>query len=168
MARQILGLHRLNKRDYEGIAILYRTNSQSRNLEEEMRKLGIPYRIYGGTSFYQRKEIKDAIAYFRLAANNSDNEALERIANVPKRSIGDTTVSRVREAALRENVSMLRVMQSPQVYAAEIAAATQRKLQAFAEMIGRFTAAMQEMNAFDFAQLVLNQSGLMADAAMDV
>ena len=168
VARQILGLHRLNKRDYEGIAILYRTNSQSRNLEEEMRKLGIPYRIYGGTSFYQRKEIKDAIAYFRLAANNSDNEALERIANVPKRSIGDTTVSRVREAAQRENVSMLRVMQSPQVYAAEIAAATQRKLQAFAEMIGRFTAAMQEMNAFDFAQLVLNQSGLMADAAMDV
>lgn len=168
VARQILGLHRLNKRDYEGIAILYRTNSQSRNLEEEMRKLGIPYRIYGGTSFYQRKEIKDAIAYFRLAANNSDNEALERIANVPKRSIGDTTVSRVREAALRENVSMLRVMQSPQVYAAEIAAATQRKLQAFAEMIGRFAAAMQEMNAFDFAQLVLNQSGLMADAAMDV
>ena len=168
VARQILGLHRLNKRDYEGIAILYRTNSQSRNLEEEMRKLGIPYRIYGGTSFYQRKEIKDAIAYFRLAANNSDNEALERIANVPKRSIGDTTVSRVRAAALRENVSMLRVMQSPQVYAAEIAAATQRKLQAFAEMIGRFTAAMQEMNAFDFAQLVLNQSGLMADAAMDV
>ncbi len=168
VARQILGLHRLNKRDYEGIAILYRTNSQSRNLEEEMRKLGIPYRIYGGTSFYQRKEIKDAIAYFRLAANNSDNEALERIANVPKRSIGDTTVNRVREAALRENVSMLRVMQSPQVYAAEIAAATQRKLQAFAEMIGRFTAAMQEMNAFDFAQLVLNQSGLMADAAMDV
>ena len=168
VARQILGLHRLNKRDYEGIAILYRTNSQSRNLEEEMRKLGIPYRIYGGTSFYQRKEIKDAIAYFRLAANNSDNEALERIANVPKRSIGDTSVSRVREAALRENVSMLRVMQSPQVYAAEIAAATQRKLQAFAEMIGRFTAAMQEMNAFDFAQLVLNQSGLMADAAMDV
>ena len=168
VARQILGLHRLNKRDYEGIAILYRTNSQSRNLEEEMRKLGIPYRIYGGTSFYQRKEIKDAIAYFRLAANNSDNEALERIANVPKRSIGDTTVTRVREAALRENVSMLRVMQSPQVYAAEIAAATQRKLQAFAEMIGRFTAAMQEMNAFDFAQLVLNQSGLMADAAMDV
>ena len=131
VARQILGLHRLNKRDYEGIAILYRTNSQSRNLEEEMRKLGIPYRIYGSTSFYQRKEIKDAIAYFRLAANNSDNEALERIANVPKRSIGDTTVSRVREAALRENVSMLRVMQSPQVYAAEIAAATQRKLHAF-------------------------------------
>ncbi len=168
VARQILGLHRLNKRDYEGIAILYRTNSQSRNLEEEMRKLGVPYRIYGGTSFYQRKEIKDAIAYFRLAANNSDNEALERIANVPKRSIGDTTVSRVREAALRENVSMLRVMQSPQVYAAEIAAATQRKLQAFAEMIGRFTAAMQEMNAFEFAQLVLNQSGLMADAALDV
>ncbi len=168
VARQILGLHRLNKRDYEGIAILYRTNSQSRNLEEEMRKLGIPYRIYGSTSFYQRKEIKDAIAYFRLAANNSDNEALERIANVPKRSIGDTTVSRVREAALRENVSMLRVMQSPQVYAAEIAAATQRKLQAFAEMIGRFTAAMQEMNAFEFAQLVLNQSGLMADAALDV
>lgn len=168
VARQILGLHRLNKRDYEGIAILYRTNSQSRNLEEEMRKLGVPYRIYGGTSFYQRKEIKDAIAYFRLAANNSDNEALERIANVPKRSIGDTTVSRVRDAALRENVSMLRVMQSPQVYAAEIAAATQRKLQAFAEMIGRFTAAMQEMNAFEFAQLVLNQSGLMADAALDV
>ena len=168
VARQILGLHRLNKRDYEGIAILYRTNSQSRNLEEEMRKLGVPYRIYGGTSFYQRKEIKDAIAYFRLAANNSDNEALERIANVPKRSIGDTTISRVREAALRENVSMLRVMQSPQVYAAEIAAATQRKLQAFAEMIGRFTAAMQEMNAFEFAQLVLNQSGLMADAALDV
>jgi len=167
VARQILGLHRLNKRDYEQIAILYRTNAQSRNLEEEMRKLSIPYRIYGGTSFYQRKEIKDAIAYFRLAANSSDDEALERIVNVPKRGIGATTVSRVREAAIRENVSMLRVMQSPEVYAAEIAAATQRKLQAFVGVILGFTQQMEQLDAFEFAQLVMNQSGLMADAASD-
>ena len=167
VARQILGLHRLNKRDYEQIAILYRTNAQSRNLEEEMRKLSIPYRIYGGTSFYQRKEIKDAIAYFRLSANSSDDEALERIVNVPKRGIGATTVSRVREAAIRENVSMLRVMQSPEVYAAEIAAATQRKLQAFVGAILGFTQQMEQLDAFEFAQLVLNQSGLMADAASD-
>ena len=167
VARQILGLHRLNKRDYEQIAILYRTNAQSRNLEEEMRKLGIPYRIYGGMSFYQRKEIKDAIAYFRLAANNSDDEALERIVNVPKRGIGATTVARVREAALRENVTMMQVMQAPQVYAAEIAAATQRKLQAFAETILGFTQQMQQLDAFEFAQLVMNQSGLMADAVLD-
>ena len=167
VARQILGLHRLNKRDYEQIAILYRTNAQSRNLEEEMRKLSIPYRIYGGTSFYQRKEIKDAIAYFRLAANSNDDEALERIVNVPKRGIGATTVSRVREAAIRENVSMLRVMQSPEVYAAEIAAATQRKLQAFVGVILGFTQQMEQLDAFEFAQLVMNQSGLMADAASD-
>ena len=167
VARQILGLHRLNRRDYEQIAILYRTNAQSRNLEEEMRKLGIPYRIYGGMSFYQRKEIKDAIAYFRLAANGSDDEALERIVNVPKRGIGATTMARVHEAALREAVPMLRVMQSPQVYAAEIAAATQRKLQAFAEKISLFAEQMQQLDAFEFAQLVLNQSGVMADAAMD-
>jgi len=167
VARQILGLHRLNKRDYEQIAILYRTNAQSRNLEEEMRKLSIPYRIYGGTSFYQRKEIKDAIAYFRLAANSNDDEALERIVNVPKRGIGATTVSRVREAAIRENVPMLRVMQSPEVYAAEIAVATQRKLQAFAGVIVGFAQQMEQLDAFEFAQLVMNQSGLMADAAMD-
>jgi len=167
IAKQILSMHKLNHRDYEQIAILYRTNAQSRNLEEEMRKLGIPYRIYGGMSFYQRKEIKDAIAYFRLAANSSDDEALERIVNVPKRGIGDTTISRVREAALRENVSMLRVMQSPEVYAAEVAAATRRKLQAFAEKIEQFAEKMQQLNAFEFAQLVLNQSGMMADAATD-
>ena len=167
VARQILGLHRLNKRDYEQIAILYRTNAQSRNLEEEMRKLGIPYRIYGGMSFYQRREIKDAIAYFRLAANSSDDEALERIVNVPKRGIGATTMARVREAALRENVSMMKVMAAPQVFAAEIAAATQRKLQAFAEKIQYFAEQMQQLDAFEFAQLVLNQSGMMADAATD-
>ena len=167
VARQILGLHRLNKRDYEEIAILYRTNAQSRNLEEEMRKLGIPYRIYGGMSFYQRKEIKDAIAYFRLAANNNDDEALERIVNVPKRGIGATTVARVRDAALRENVTMLQVMQSPEIYAAEIAPATARKLQAFTETIVGFARQMHELDAFEFAQLVMNQSGLMADAALD-
>ena len=167
VARQILGLHRLNKRDYEDIAILYRTNAQSRNLEEEMRKLNIPYRIYGGMSFYQRKEIKDAIAYFRLAVNNSDDEALERIVNVPKRGIGATTIARVREAAVRENATMMQVMQSPDVYAAEISQATQRKLQAFAETILGFTQQLEQLDAFDFAQLVMNRSGLMADAALD-
>lgn len=167
VARQILGLHRLNKRDYEQIAILYRTNAQSRNLEEEMRKLNIPYRIYGGTSFYQRKEIKDAIAYFRLAANNSDDEALERIVNVPKRGIGDTTMNRVRAAAIREGVTMMQVMQAPETYAADIAAATQRKLRAFTEVILGFTQQMQQLDAFDFAQQVLNHSGLMADAISD-
>ena len=167
VAKQILGLHRLNKRDYEEIAILYRTNAQSRNLEEEMRKLNIPYRIYGGMSFYQRKEIKDAIAYFRLAVNGSDDEALERIVNVPKRGIGDTTMSRVRAAAISEGVSMLRVMQAPDRYSAEISAATGRKLQAFAEKIGEFAKQAAEKDAFEFAQAVLNQSGMMADAAMD-
>ena len=167
VAKQILGLHRLNKRDYEEIAILYRTNAQSRNLEEEMRKLNIPYRIYGGMSFYQRKEIKDAIAYFRLAVNSSDDEALERIVNVPKRGIGDTTMSRVRAAAISEGVSMLRVMQAPEKYSAEISAATGRKLQAFAEKIGEFAKQAAEKDAFEFAQTVLNQSGMMADAAMD-
>ena len=167
VARQILSLHRLNKRDYEDIAILYRTNAQSRSLEEEMRKLGIPYRIYGGMSFYQRKEIKDAIAYFRLVANVSDDEALERIVNVPKRGIGATTIARVREIALHDNIPMLRVMHNPEAYTGEISAATGRKLQAFAGMIQEFARQMQELPAFEFAQLVLNQSGLMNDAAQD-
>ena len=167
VARQILGLHRLNKRDYEQIAILYRTNAQSRNLEEDMRKLGIPYRIYGGMSFYQRKEIKDAIAYFRLAANSSDDEALERIVNVPKRGIGATTMVRVRDAALREHMPMMQIMRAPQIYATDIAPATARKLQAFAETITTFTQQMEQLDAFEFAQLVMNKSGLMADAALD-
>ena len=167
VARQILSLHRLNKRNYEDIAILYRTNAQSRSLEEEMRKLGIPYRIYGGMSFYQRKEIKDAIAYFRLVANVSDDEALERIVNVPKRGIGATTIARVREIALHDNIPILRVMHNPEAYTGEISAATGRKLQAFAGMIQKFARQMQELSAFEFAQLVLNQSGLMNDAAQD-
>ena len=167
VARQILSLHRLNKRNYEDIAILYRTNAQSRSLEEEMRKLGIPYRIYGGMSFYQRKEIKDAIAYFRLVANVSDDEALERIVNVPKRGIGATTIARVREIALHDNIPILRVMHNPEAYTGEISAATGRKLQAFAGMIQEFARQMQELSAFEFAQLVLNQSGLMNDAAQD-
>ena len=168
VARQILGLHRLNRRDYEDIAILYRTNAQSRSLEDEMRKLGIPYRIYGSLSFYQRKEIKDAIAYFRIAVNSSDNEALERIITIDRHhKIGATTLRRVLDAAVREGVTMMQVMQSPQAYVSEVSPAFQRRLVAFADDMQQYRLKVQELNAFEFAQFVMNQSGLMADAATD-
>ncbi len=156
---------------YDDIAVLYRTNAQSRALENALRSANIPYRIYGGTSFYQRKEIKDAISYFRLVANPADNEALLRVINFPARGIGDTTMRKVSEYAALQNMTLFEVV-SEGVNALKnegvnVSAATAMRLQQFAQMIKRFAETMDTMNAYDFAELVMRESGIMTAAAMD-
>ena len=150
---------------YDDIAVLYRTNAQSRVLENELRRLNIPYRIYGGTSFYQRKEIKDAIGYFRLAANPKDNEALVRIINYPARGIGDTTLRKVSEYAVAHNISMFEVVQNP--LEAGFSASTAKRLSDFASMMAHFMEVMETKDAYEFAETVMRQSGIMTAAAMD-
>lgn len=166
VATQIKQLYRQGY-DYEQMAVLYRTNAQSRVIEDELRHLGVPYRIYGGMSFYQRKEIKDAIAYFRLAVNPADNEAFIRIINYPLRGIGDTTVMKVREAARMAGCSMMEVILNPQAAQLSVNNATQNKLNLFAAMIQGFGEKVATMDAYEFASMVLRDSGVMREAKAD-
>lgn len=145
----------------EDYAVLYRTNAQSRTLEEALRKKNIPYRIYGGLSFYQRKEVKDAIAYFRLAINPDDDEAFRRIVNFPARGIGETTVRKIRTAASANGVSMLEVTGNPEKYSLDINSGTKKKLAAFSDMVKEFVADNGQSNAFELAQLIYNRTGLL-------
>ena len=154
-----------NQLTYDDIAVLYRTNAQSRVLENELRRLNIPYRIYGGTSFYQRKEIKDAIGYFRLAANPKDNEALVRIINYPARGIGDTTLRKVSEYAVAQNISMMEVVANP--VEAGLSSSTAKRLSDFASMMEHFIEVMETKDAYEFAETVMRQSGIMTAAALD-
>ncbi len=166
VAQQVKLLHRQGY-DYESIAVLYRTNAQSRVIEDELRHLGIPYRIYGGMSFYQRKEIKDAIAYFRLAVNPHDNEAFARVINYPLRGIGETTVMKVREASRLAACSMMEVVCNPEAAKLDVSAATQKKLTAFAEMINVFCACVATTDAYEFATMVMRETGVMREAKAD-
>lgn len=166
VAQQVKLLHRQGY-DYESIAVLYRTNAQSRVIEDELRHLGIPYRIYGGMSFYQRKEIKDAIAYFRLAVNPHDNEAFARVINYPLRGIGETTVMKVREASRLAACSMMEVVCNPEAAQLDVSAATQKKLAAFAEMINGFGARVATTDAYEFATMVMRETGVMREAKAD-
>ena len=166
VAQQVKLLYRQGY-DYESIAVLYRTNAQSRVIEDELRHLGIPYRIYGGMSFYQRKEIKDAIAYFRLAVNPHDNEAFARVINYPLRGIGETTVMKVREASRLAACSMMEVVCNPEAAKLDVSAATQKKLTAFAEMINGFGARVATTDAYEFATMVMRETGVMREAKAD-
>lgn len=166
VAQQVKLLHRQGY-DYESIAVLYRTNAQSRVIEDELRHLGIPYRIYGGMSFYQRKEIKDAIAYFRLAVNPHDNEAFARVINYPLRGIGETTVMKVREASRLAACSMMEVVCNPEAAKLDVSAATQKKLAAFAEMINGFGTRVATTDAYEFATMVMRETGVMREAKAD-
>lgn len=152
---------------YDDIAVMYRTNAQSRVLEDELRRLSIPYRIYGGTSFYQRKEIKDVIAYFRIATNPLDNEALLRVINTPARGIGDTTVGRVNDTARTLGMSLYEVVAASDTVPLDVATATKKKLLEFAQMIQRFAQRAETQDAYSFAEDVLRESGLMRDAKSD-
>ena len=162
-------IERLKKKgeveSYNEIAVLYRTNAQSRAFENELRRLGIPYRIYGGTSFYQRKEIKDAIAYFRIAVNPQDNEALIRIINFPARGIGDTTMKKVSEAAIQSERTMLQVISDPSGSGLQVNAGTSKRLVDFAAQVASFTEMTESMDAYQFAEHVLKVSGVMSAAA---
>ena len=157
--------HRTN--GYDDIAILYRTNAQSRAFENELRKHNIPYRIYGGTSFYQRKEIKDALGYFRLAVNPRDNEALLRIIAFPGRGIGDTTMKKVAANAIEHHRSYLDVMRAPEETALDVSAATKTKLRGFATLVDQLRTLSEEVDAYEFAEQPLRMTGVMTALALD-
>ncbi|MDE6370100.1 MAG: UvrD-helicase domain-containing protein [Duncaniella sp.] len=161
VAGRITQIKRQQGGEYKEFAILYRTNAQSRALEESLRKRNVPYRIYGGLSFYQRKEIKDAIAYFRLALNPDDDEALRRVINFPARGIGDTTVGKIARAAMEGEVSMWHVLAHPDAYDCGFNAGTRRKLLGFVELIERFAAAnARGDDAYTQAKNIIETTGL--------
>ena len=146
--------------EYSDFAILYRTNAQSRSFEEQMRKDGIPYRIYGGLSFYQRKEIKDVIAYFRVVANPNDEEALRRIINYPTRGIGDTTVAKIVEMANLHHVSLWTVLQQPIVFGLSLAKGTMTKLDAFRALIDGWRQRIDQEDAYVLGHAIIMESGI--------
>ena len=146
--------------EYSDFAILYRTNAQSRSFEEQMRKDGIPYRIYGGLSFYQRKEIKDVIAYFRVVANPNDEEALRRIINYPTRGIGDTTVAKIVETANLHHVSLWTVLQQPIVFGLSLAKGTMTKLDAFRALIDGWRQRIDQEDAYILGHAIIMESGI--------
>jgi DNA helicase-2/ATP-dependent DNA helicase PcrA len=148
---------------YNDFAILYRTNKQSRSFEEALRKLNIPYKIYGGISFYQRKEIKDLLAYFRLTTNPRDEEALKRVINYPKRGIGKTSIENVIIAANNYGVSMWDVISNQTQYPAQVNGPTKTKLYEFVTMINSFSAQLQKLNAYDLAQTIARSSGILKE-----
>ena len=152
---------------YADFAILYRTNAQSRVLEEALRKRGIPYKIYGGLSFYQRKEIKDVIAYFRLIVNPHDEEALKRVINYPARGIGDTTVGKLAGAASAHNVSLWTVIRDLPAYALPINSGTAKKLNDFRQLIESFIEEEKCLPVEELAELVVKRSGIAADLIQD-
>ena len=153
--------------DYKDIAILYRTNAQSRVLEDAFRKHSIPYRIYGGLSFYQRKEIKDIIAYLRLIINPHDEEALKRIINYPTRGIGATTLAKVLNTAIENNVSLWTILQDIETYSLPVNKGTAKKLQDFCSMINSMQELSQTTTADEVATEVIKQSGIHADIFAD-
>ena len=160
-------IQRQKHKGYDSFAVLYRTNAQSRVIENELRKLNIPYRIYGGTSFYQRKEIKDALGYLRLAVNPRDNEALLRIVGFPGRGIGETTMKKVSLNAIEHHKPYLDVMRRPDDTGLDVNAATAKKLQAFAAYMDGLNEQSETMDAYAFTEMVLRTSGVMTALALD-
>lgn len=167
VVNKIAELRREKRYAYSDFAILYRTNAQSRIFEEAMRKRSMPYRIYGGLSFYQRKEIKDVIAYFRLIVNPNDEEAFKRIINYPARGIGDTTVGKIIAAATGHNVSLWTVLCEPLAYGLNFNKGTVGKLQVFRELISAFITDAAEKNAYEIGADIIRQSGIINDVCQD-
>jgi DNA helicase-2/ATP-dependent DNA helicase PcrA len=161
VANSIFELKMNNQLNNDAFAILYRTNAQSRSMEEALRKLNIPYRIYGGLSFYKRKEIKDLLAYFRLAINHNDEEALIRIINFPTRGIGQTTIDRLRLLADEHSRSIFRVMESLEFVKSDINQGTRSKLNEFVIKIKSYSVMLKTRNAYDLAKHIAISSGLM-------
>ena len=167
VANKITSMHVKNGYPYSDFAILYRTNAQSRIFEEALRKRAVAYRIYGGLSFYQRKEIKDVIAYFRLAVNPHDGEALKRVINYPARGIGDTTLNKIIATAAQERVSLWTVISFPLDYGLNINKGTHAKLQGFKDIIADFVSKVDTYNAYDLGKEIVGASGIMADIIQD-
>ena len=152
---------------FENFAILYRTNAQSRAMEDALRKKDIPYRIYGGLSFYQRKEIKDVLAYLRLILNPKDEEALKRVINYPARGIGQTTIEKLTVAANHYDRSIFEVMKAIDKIDLKINSGTKTKLQNFTTMIESFQVINQGSNAFEIADYVSKKTGLVQELKKD-
>ena len=167
VANKIAELRREYHYGYAEFAILYRTNAQSRIFEEALRKRSIPYKIYGGLSFYQRKEIKDVIAYFRLVVNPNDEEAFKRIINYPARGIGDTTVGKIISAATNHGVSLWAAVCEPLSYGLDINKGTHAKLQGFRELIEGFIVDQADKNAYEIGTNIIRQSGIINDVCQD-
>lgn len=167
VGNRIMQLHSREHYGYSDCAILYRTNAQSRVFEETLRKKNIAYRIYGGLSFYQRKEIKDIIAYFRLAVNPNDEEAFKRVLNYPARGIGDTTLNKLVDAANRHKVSLWTVVNEPLAYGVDINKGTHTKLQGFRALIAGFVEAVPQKNAFELGKEIVFQSGIGREITQD-
>lgn len=167
VCNEIKRIKRKENCDYNAFAVLYRTNAQSRSFEEAMRKHGLPYKIYGGLSFYQRKEIKDVLAYFRLIVNPNDEEALKRIINYPKRGIGDTTVSKIAGVASLNGVSLWAVICNPENYGLMIANTTKAKIKSFTQLITKFIDRYSTDDAYTIGLDIVKESGVSADIYID-
>ena len=153
---------------YSSVAVLYRTNAQSRTLEQVFRRVGLPFRIYGGRSFFDHKEIMDVIAYFRVLVNELDEEALLRIINYPKRSIGDTTIQRVRQAASQQGLPVMHILRDPLGYGVEVNKPTAARLQAFAALLDELRMYnQQEGDLYAIAERVINETGILTDLKSD-
>ena len=163
VCRQIKHLRQKENGGYSDFAILYRTNSQSRSFEEEMLRQNIPYRIFGGMSFYQRKEIKDILAYFRMVANPDDEEAVKRIINYPARGIGNTTVAKIAACAQLQGVSFWSVINSPVKYGLDVNNGVIGKLRSFAELISSFIGRMPTTDAYELGKAIIKESKISAD-----
>lgn len=163
VGKDIKRIRKAENCEYSDFAILYRTNAQSRSFEEAFRKENIPYRIYGGLSFYQRKEIKDIIAYFRLVANPDDEEAIKRIINYPARGIGDTTVAKVAEAAMRNGLSLWCVVGNPVHYGLNVNKGTATRLLQFHGMISSFAQHLETEDAYTLGAEIIQQTGIYKD-----
>ena len=167
VTNEIFRLASYQQQEYSDFAILYRTNAQSRIMEEALRKRNIPYKIYGGQSFYQRKEIKDLLAYFRLTVNQNDEEAFKRIINYPRRGIGEATVEKIREIASKYHVSLWTVLCNLDKVAGSFQAGTIAKLQKFGTLIEGFKKRVAEENAYDAASIIARSSGIVDDLSND-
>ena len=163
VAKDVKRIRREDDCQYSDFAILYRTNAQSRSFEEEFRKQGIPYRIYGGLSFYQRKEIKDIIAYFRLVANPDDEEAIKRIINYPARGIGATTVTKIADCAHQNQVSFWEVIGAPVQYGLAVTKGTMNKLETFRLLISSFIERAQTTDVYELGDAIIKESGISQD-----
>lgn len=167
VAHEIHDLHAAENYEYSDFAILYRTNSQSRVFEESLRKLSVPYKVYGGLSFYQRKEIKDMLAYLRLLKNPNDEEAIKRVINYPKRGIGATTVEKIKQYALMYEKSMWDIISNISTAKYDFPAGTVKKLNGFYELINSFACRMNKDNAYDITSGIANATGIISEIQSD-
>jgi len=167
VASRIAEMRMLNSYEYKDFAILYRINAQSRIFEEALRKINIPYQIYGGLSFYQRKEVKDVIAYMRLIANPNDEEAFKRVINYPARGIGDTTLNKLISAASLHEVSLWEILSRPLDYNLNINSGTAKKLEGFKNLLDKLAADNTTQNAYELGTGLVQQTGLLTELYND-